>query len=539
MKRFNHFILLAATLLLAIGCAEEAATQQNNGKGNQQEPDTKELTDFVIEDTTPKKTRTTAEYYYNSETDRGLHFYWTAGDRLWVNNGGTLTQDTHNTINDVLVNTTTPGGVRRATKACFSFEGTFTASTYPVRYTGAGNPASDKVTIKAQQRQNVPNDASHIATDGDCGVATAIRPTGSNQYKFTLTHKAAYATFLPYDTEGARKYVEFRKIKITADQPLAGTYNFNDNGLDLTSPTDPSNTIELTLRGEKFTLPQTPTPATNAATIVIAPGTYTNFKVEYYVTDYYAITKIYPSVTFIAGKNKKISQDFQDHDLTNKFYMWDAKYHYWYGHINADGQPDRNYPLNNSDPRWCHEGNAPLVATESCKDCPNVNELFWYAKKGDPHLEQKQEIYFVDGRIELQYYRVWLRKKSAIVDYLKNHEGYPASLTWNDMKEAYWNSPTAPHVDGRATSVYFNGNRMTIGVPANLADYFWIPIATYYIWHTFTESFGTHWSYYWSSTPTPGSNFQAYALYLDAFNNEIGVHRRLNRDRGMLKVSYE
>ena len=544
VKYLKTFALLAATLLIA-SCAEEATTQQDNGRSNQQEPNTKGLTVFVVEEN-DTKTRTTAEYFYKSETNRGLHYYWTAGDRLWVNNGGTLIQDASNNISDVLTNnTTTPGGVKRASKASFSFEGNFTAPSYPVRYTGTGSTAGDKVTIKASQRQDVPNDASRIGEYGDCGIATANKV--GIKYHFTLKHKAAYATFLPYNAPGAIGKARMTSIVVTADQPLAGTYNFTDNGLDLTSPTTPSNTISLRLDVNPnggFSLPQTATPAVNAATMVIAPGTYTNFKVQYIFGNISnIIEKTYPSVTFIAGRNKKISQDMQIMDYSTKFYMWDAKYHYWYNHLKPDGTPDNisNYPLNNSDTRWYHEGTAPLAATQSCKDCPNVNELWWYTKKGDPHLENRRQLAYYNGRLQQIYYGLWLRKNSAIVAYLKANEGYPASLTWNDMKEAYWDTPTAPHVDGRTTSVYLERLHIPSGTPANPADYFFIPIISYYRQGGNLDYEGSliPWAYYWSSSATPGGNTAAYAFYIDGYSRIVGVQRALNRNRGMPAIPFE
>ena len=544
MKRLNSSTLLIATLLLMTGCAEEAATQQDNGKSNQQESGTKGLTAFVEEDNNTK-TRTTAEYFDNGGLNRGLHYYWTAGDRLWVNNGGTLIQDASNTISDVLTNnTTTPGGVKRASKASFSFEGNFTAPSYPVRYTGTGSTAGDKVTIKAQQTQTIPNDASHIGEDGDCGTAVATKPAGGSKYFFTLKHKAAYATFLPYNAPGAIGKACMTSIVVTADQPLAGTYNFTDNGLDLTSPTTPSNTITLRLDVNPnggFSLPQTATPTVNAATMVIASGTYTNFKVQYFFGSD-IIEKTYPSVTFIAGRNKKISQDMQIMNYSTKFYMWDAKYHYWYNHLKPDGTPDNisNYPLNNSDPRWYHEGTAPLAATQSCKDCPNVNELWWYTKKGDPHLENRRQLVYYDGRLQQIYYGLWLRKKSAIVAYLKANEGYPASLTWNDMKEAYWDTPTAPHVDGRTTPVELYRLNIPSGTPANPADYFFIPMVTGYIKYGMWVKpfmYNLH-AHYWSSTAVPGTAGLAYCFRFDA-DHSLHVLRFMSCEMGLLAIPFE
>ena len=63
VKYLKTFALLAATLLIA-SCAEEATTP-SNGKSNQQEPNTKGLTAFVVEEN-DTKTRTTAEYFYKS-----------------------------------------------------------------------------------------------------------------------------------------------------------------------------------------------------------------------------------------------------------------------------------------------------------------------------------------------------------------------------------------------------------------------------------------------------------------------------------------
>ena len=263
VKYLKTFALLAATLLIA-SCAEEATTP-SNGRSNQQEPNTKGLTVFVVEEN-DTKTRTTAEYFYKSETNRGLHYYWTAGDRLWVNNGGTLIQDVSNNINSKLENNPAiPSAVKRAATAKFYFNGTFTAPSYPVRYTGKGSTTGDKVTIKAQQTQTIPNDASHIGEDGDCGTAVATKPAGGGKYNFTLSHEASYITFLPYTSQGVISGAKLQKIKVSADQAICGTFDFNDNGIDIGSrPTAaPANqSIELSLNS--FSIPNTATIATNA-----------------------------------------------------------------------------------------------------------------------------------------------------------------------------------------------------------------------------------------------------------------------------------
>ena len=190
-------------------------------------------------------TRTTAEY-----DGSGLNFYWTAGDRLWVNKAASgtpdLLQDKKNNIGQKLVNSTVPSGVKRAAKASFWFEGNFTADQYKVRYTGQ-NGTKDKVTIAAAQTQTVPNDASHIATDGDCGVATAQKQ-GNNRYSFMLDHKAAYITFMPYTNQGVVAGAKIQKIRVftgNTSDALAGTFDLADNGT-LSNPTSTSNSVTLT-----------------------------------------------------------------------------------------------------------------------------------------------------------------------------------------------------------------------------------------------------------------------------------------------------
>lgn len=70
----------------------------------------------------------------------------------------------------ILTASTMSGGVQRADNAKFWFDGTHTYPTYPVRYTGKNSTSSDKVTIKAEQLQTIPNDASHLGESGDCGT---------------------------------------------------------------------------------------------------------------------------------------------------------------------------------------------------------------------------------------------------------------------------------------------------------------------------------------------------------------------------------
>ena len=95
-------LALTGTLFLMTACANE---ETNSKQEQAQKNDTKGLTAFVVDN---GATRTTADY-----DGSGLNFYWTEGDRLWVNNG-TLIQDNHNNVAEQLTpNPATPAGVKR------------------------------------------------------------------------------------------------------------------------------------------------------------------------------------------------------------------------------------------------------------------------------------------------------------------------------------------------------------------------------------------------------------------------------------------
>ena len=519
----NILSLLAITGLITFaGCASDDTAN----KQNEQELGTEGLTSFVEEDNT---TRTTGEY-----DGSGLNFYWTAGDRLWVNNG-TLIQDLKNNINSKLENNpTNPTAVKRAARANFWFNGTFTASSYPVRYTGK-NGTKDKVTIKASQTQTIPNDASHIGEDGDCGVATATKPVGKTAYHFTLNHKAAYITFLPYNSLGEIKVPKITKIKVSANEAIAGTYDFNDNGLDMTSSSSTSKSIELTL-GNNFYLPKALNATANAATIVIAPGTYTNFTVEY--TFYDAVTnetntftKTYLSATFTAGKNKKVSYDLQIPVYPgNKYYMWDAQQHYWAGY-EWDGpnpkQPTISMQQNLADapkssaassahtPRDYNDmpgytdatGVSPAItAIYSAANCPNVNELLWYAEQGEPHWDNTIR-WVAMGHFHTG--GMWFKKQSAIA------AAQSPSKTIADLKAA---APNGINYTRSTNDASVNNTSITQGKPGNLNDFFYLPALGLYVsgtlWYNI-ESFGG----YWSSTPS-------YCLRFTSGNVEISQYTR-------------
>ena len=525
MKTNILSLLAIAGLLTFAGCASDDTAN----KQNEQEPGTEGLTSFVEED---QATRTTGEY-----DGSGLNFYWTAGDRLWVNTGTAispiLTQDSKNNISDLLLpNPAIPTGVKRAAKAKFYFSGTFTASSYPVRYTGK-NGTKDKVKIKASQSQTIPNDASHIGEDGDFAVATATTPAGGDKYHFTLDHKAAYITFMPCTNQGVIAGAKIQKIRVftgNTSDALAGTFDLADDGT-LSNPASTSNSVTLTV--PNFSIPSTSTYATNGATMVVNPGTYNNVSIEYTLHDPVTnvtgtITKTYPSVTFTAGRNKKVKTDLQVTEYpSDLYYMWDAQQHYWYGHESAQPKIKSTSDPTNSDPkskatdpdRWYNAvmgytdgtGTAPAVlpTTSRFQACPNANELYWYAKEGDPHWDT--ELWATMGHLYAA--GMWLRKQSAIA------AAQSPSKTVADLKAAAPNGIDLTRSTNYASSHYTNSN-ITLGKPSNLNDYFYLPALGHYFGNM-NNTLG-QFGWYWSSTPAMLSTDSAFVL--EFYSNYVQAH---------------
>ena len=425
-------LALIGALFLMTACASE---ETNSKQEPEQKPDAKGLTAFVVNN---GATRTTADY-----DGSGLNFYWTEGDRLWVNNG-TLIQDNSSNITDLLTdNPSIPTAVKRTATARFYFSGTYTAPSYPVRYTGKNSTVGDKVTIKSQQAQALPNDAAHIGEDGDCGTGTAINSGGG--YNFTLDHKASYLTLLPYSTINFSTAVKLTQVKITADEALSGLFNFDDSGIDLGSrptPTPANRSITLTLSGggtNGFVIPVAAAKETNSPIMVLPPGTYNNVSIEYTLYDQFTtktetIKKEYATLTFVPGKNKKISTNLQMRSYITPMGYW-----------------------------------REFVG-------PNTNQALWYIHRGDPHLDQTT--IFAAKRsatspANICLGGVWVKKAAKI-------PGFTSSTDHTGTNQIYyWESY---HVDGYSGYLCnMNGHVVSpllTGIPTNISDYYFIPGVT-------------------------------------------------------------
>jgi len=491
--KINKFTSLFATCLLLglTACSNDNVSDADSGNGAENK-DLTGKTSFSI--TSEAKTRTSGVY------DSGVNFYWTTNDNIWVKSGSTLTASSSNNITSTT-----------AASAKFYFDGTYTAASYPVRYTGNASSSGNTVTIATSQNQDEANNATQLGTVGDCGVGTATRQTDGS-YKFNLSHEASYITFMPYYSKeplAASAVVTQINVTVANGESLAGTFNFSDSGLGAANSSSSSNSVTLTLNGTSsetgFPIPTTATASKNAAIMVVAPGTYSTFKVTYSLYDSVTGTKstisyTYSGKTCTAGKNQKISTDLGMATYTsrkNKYYMWDAVNNYWDGHANSqpllNDAENANYATSSADARWYNTAFTYKVQTKainSCKDEPTFEALTWYIKAGSPQLDKKTLWVFAN---HLYVGGIWLKKQSKI-SHFSSEENCPGTDKWelgNDIK----------------FTVAISGKPEA----SVRSSYFYLPALGQYKYGKLID-LGKK-GYYWASTPNPVNNGPESAGY--------------------------
>lgn len=539
MKHYQLLVLYVVALFALAGCSNDDITQD---KGTQESEDLTGMTEFAVKET-PASTSTRTMGIYSGS---GIDFYWTSGDKLWINNP-TATPALVESKKDNISKLLAEGDGKKTPTAKFYFLGTYTAPSYKVRYTGNGNTMSDKVTIKSVQNQETPNDGSHIGTDGDCGTATATR--NGARYYFTLSHKASYLTFTPYYSHGFTKDVKVTQIKVTADKPMAGTYKFDDAGIQTNNAASTSTSITLKLKdGEDngFIIPKVASYADNAAIMVLAPGVYNNFTVEYTLYDQVThargtVSKNYGTLSFHEGKNKIVAADLDIVYRGDKLYMWDANQDYWYGYESEqpaiDGVSGTHYPESKTaDPmRWYNDVNLSpgqsYTAQGKAAVCPNVNEMAWYIFKGAPHWDGDKLFSFAG---HLSKGGMWFKKKAVIMS--ENH------LTDEAMKAKYDNTDYRPYRPIISNWSLLN-NSITKGAPSDVDNYFFLPAIGYFFKGKFySGSFiqgnqnGLYGDYWTSSASNLDGNKNAYNL---AFReNVVGIFVSI-RLKGAMTIAFE
>ena len=505
--RLKSLAVVFGIAMVFASCANEDVAQTPT---NPNDNNDKNLTTFVAGDET--KTRTSMDY--NSG-----NFYWEAGDYIYVKD------------DDGVLRKSSNAPTQKVASFRYRVPGKFGASaSYKVYYLGKNSNGS-QVTISANQTQTAPDNTEHFGTAGDYGTATATGAVGGSIFSFQLEHQPAYLVFQPYTSNTILQSCYLTKVEVSSDNDIAETYTVNTSTGALTGSAG-SKQIVLTTSGSSSNpngFPLTNSAAnvtTNGAYMVIKPGTHT-LRVRYWVKDVATnvegtITKTLPATAYASNNYDDMTANLNVRDYDgDHYYMWDAQNQYWYGyewtkHLSGNtGQPtlngnsSSNYAQSSSDlnNRWYNEsypGNGiSNTAIHSCKDLPNVNEMTWYAGKGDPRWDG-DELWTTMGHL----YKggMWFKKKSVL------------------QAEGNYNSNTA--VDG--TDWRTNGNSSSWSVSSTLpsaADankYFYLPALGYYPSSGQLVSVGSY-GYYWSSSANPwDSNLGAYSLHFGSGN--VTVH---------------
>ena len=509
--KINKFTSLFATcLLMGLTACSNDNVSDADSSNSAKDKDLTGKTSFSI--TSEAKTRTSGVY------DSGVNFYWTTNDNIWVKSGSTLTASSSNNITSTT-----------AASAKFYFDGTYTAASYPVRYTGNASSSGNTVTIATSQNQDEANNATQLGTVGDCGVGTATRQTDGS-YKFTLSHEASYITFMPYYSKeelAASAVVTQINVTVANGESLAGTFNFSDSGLGTAISSSSSNSVTLTLNGTSsetgFPIPTAATASKNAAIMVVAPGTYSTFKVTYSLYDSVTGTKstisyTYSGITCTAGKNQKISTDLGMATYTSrkdKYYMWDAVNNYWNGYETSqpllNDAENANYAKSSADSRWYNTAFTKDVQTKainSCKDQPTFEALTWYIKGGSPQVDNKTLWVFAN---HLYVGGIWLKKQSEI-SHFSSTESYTGTATWVSGKD-----------------IKFTVSNFGKPASSERSSYFYLPALGQYKDGKLID-LGVK-GYYWASTPNPvndGDRSKPYGKVISANCLRFATNETLN-----------
>ena len=505
-SRLKSLAVVFGMALAFASCANEDVVQ-NPTKSN--EDNDKNLTTFMA----GGETRTSLDYSGN--------FYWGIHDYIYVIDDDGILQKSWD-------------APKKSKVAAFKYKvpGKFTANTsYKVYYLGKYSDGSS-VTISTAQSQIVP-DSTDFGTAGDYGTATATGTLGGGSFSFELEHQPAYLVFLPYTSNTILKKCYLTKIEVISDNDIAETYTFNPTtgALDASTVTDGKHIVLTTKDAPwgsssyKNGFPLTNSSAsvtTNGAYMVIKPGTHT-LRVRYWVMEKAtgtegAITKIYPSTPYASNTYYDMTAqlDVKNYD-GDHYYMWDAQEQYWKGHewwsANKD-QPvltyraNSNYAKSNTDPRYYNESypgwRMSNPAIHSCKDLPNVNEMIWYAAKGDPRWDA-DELWTTMGHL----YKggMWFKKKAYIIGYNSNTAA--DGIDWR---------PASRGQSWPASS--------TLPSAADANNYFYLPALGYY-YEEELQSIGPYGvGCYWSSSANPTYSTYAYDLRFSGSDVEVGSHVR-------------
>ena len=483
-------------------CAKEDVAQNPTNKEGDND---KNLTTFVAGD--EAKTRTSLDY--NSSD-----FSWEAGDYIYVKD------------DDGVMRKSTNAPTQKVASFRYRVPGKFGASaSYKVYYLGKNSNGS-QVTISANQTQTAPDNTEHFGTAGDYGTATATGAVGGSIFSFQLEHQPAYLVFQPYTSNTILQNCYLTKVEVTSDNDIAETYTVNTSTGALMGSAGGKKIVLTTKGGSNpngFPLNNSSASvSTNGAYMVIKPGTHT-LKVRYWVKDVATnvegtITKTLPATAYASNTYYDMTANLNVRNYDgDKYYMWDAQQQYWKGHEwNLGGsQPtltiqsaSSDYPQNSSDTnnRWYHEGGGSgrFDATQGCAGLPNVNEMTWYAAKGEPRWDA-DELWTTMGHL----YKggMWFKKK--------------ANISGFDANKAVDGTDWRTHGGGRSWSV-----SQTLPDAADANNYFYLPALGFY---NSGQLYNVgYYGVYWSSSAIPWSSSIAYYLLFHSGNVTVYYDSRYN-----------
>ena len=512
-------MLLLATAILA-ACSSESIVESNEKKNEKETPQAGVIFTTDVPKTEAKR-ETLSDEDGNAQTrtsithtpGQGADASWTSDDFIWVKNkNGEWKQSTSITLHH---------GGRRAD---FTLPGN--ASDYgdgcEVRYTGTSityngfTPTPNDISFPKVQSRTTANDFSKAGEWGDCGSGTAYNTSSTGKFKFILEHKAAYLCFLPRCEDATlAPNIRLKGIKITANKGtntntlfFANRHSFDGEAInDMGHPIISS---DITVSLSDFPLYTSANQQANAIYLVVTPDTY-DFTIDYIIKNTATniegtITKSITNATLAKGMIYDITANLTPIVLGTKYYAWGATKDFWHGYESSQpfinkGEPGATKGIeDNPDPATRSDESHQLfdayvnyqTPAAPFKVAPNINEAVWYCLKGDPHWDGDQ-LWTLGGHMHKG--GVWIRKKKAIVAYLKNKEGYPSTFTEADMKLGYKATASSPLEDYRITGGIVRVYSYPEGRPYPLDDYFFLPASGVYIggWLLGADTYGYYW----------------------------------------------
>ena len=517
--RLFSLAALFSMALAAISCANEDIVQngttRENGKG---------FATFVAD--APTQTRTSIDYATGN-------FYWEEGDKIYVKD------------DDGAMQVSNAVDAAHAHSASFKFKvpGKFGGSaTYKVYYLGK-NGGGNQVTIPTAQTQTKPNATDHLGDSGDYGTATATGTLGGSIFSFQLEHQATYLVFQPYTSNAILQNCYLTKVEVTSDNDIAETYTVNTSTGNLDASAGSKQIILTTKDPVTGSTNEKGFSFTNAASIstadkvymLIKPGTHT-LKVRYWIKDYVtnvegAITKTLPSYNYAKNTYYDMTASLDAKNYDSNYCLWDAQQPFWYGHEwNAPNPADRWQPLvsvkpfphaseliNPTDARAASTAfpgqGVRNDAVNLCKDCPNANEIAWYAEKGDPRFDADQ-VWTTMGHLYKGGF--WLKKKSKMA--LDNSTTVANIESMGPDGTDWCTSSTSKTV----TKTY---SITTLPSATEAVNYFFVPSIGYGLGLSGFEEFtmngtlGVFWSL--SGCAESAGNASAYSFHLNYYNSQI------------------